>query len=141
MIEHITYKTKLEELLDITQIVEIINKFTRNFEQNYAEKNQNNKNINDELAIINNKIVEFAKEQRRKELEKLLEKITERLTIIDKQLYNINNEILRLKNQNSLINDLVQKEYEYNQLLKIHHESKQKLEEKKRKIYDYLSVL
>ena len=46
MIEKITYKTKLEDLLDLNQVIEIINKYYSNFENNYSKNNPNNKSRN-----------------------------------------------------------------------------------------------
>lgn len=140
MIDKITYKTKIEELLDLNQIIEIISKFTKNFETNYTENNPNNQHVKREIIVINNRIVEIAKEQRRKELEKLLEKTSERLSIIDEQLYNINSEIMYTKNQQN-ITDKEQKEYELEQILNVVLSSKAKLETKRKKIFELLSVL
>lgn len=140
MIDKITYKTKLEELLNINEITEIIGKFTKNFEENYTEKNPNNANIQREITSINNRIVEIAKTQRRKELEKLLEKTSERISIIDEQLYIINDEIMRLKNIKDEP-DQEQKQYELDQLLNLVLTSKAKLETKRKKIFEYLAEL
>lgn len=140
MIDKITYKTKLEELLNVDEITEIIGKFTRNFEENYTEKNPNNVNIQREIISVNNRIVEIAKTQRRKELEKLLEKTSERISIIDEQLYIINDEIMRLKNIKDEP-DQEQKKYELDQLLNLVLTSKTKLETKRKKIFEYLAEL
>lgn len=140
MIDKITYKTKLEELLNVDEITEIIGKFTRNFEENYTEKNPNNVNIQREIISVNNRIVEIAKTQRRKELEKLLEKTSERISIIDEQLYIINDEIMRLKNIKDEP-DQEQKKYELDQLLNLVLTSKAKLETKRKKIFEYLAEL
>ena len=87
MIENITYKTKLEDLLNLNEVIEIINKYSSNFEKSYSETNPNNKEIKQEIIKINNKVVELAKNQRRKELEKLLEVTTLRINELDKTLY------------------------------------------------------
>ena len=97
MIENITYKTKIEDLLDLNELIEIINKYSSNFEKNYSENNPNNKSIKQELNKINSHIIELAKNQRRKELEKLLEKTTLRINELDETLYNINEIIQRLR--------------------------------------------
>ena len=97
MIEKITYKTKLEDLLDLNQLIEIINKYSLNFEKNYSINNPNNKSIKQEINKINNHIIELAKNQRRKELEKLLEKTTIRINELDETLYNINEGIKLLR--------------------------------------------
>ena len=141
MIDSITYKTKIEELLNITQITEIINKFSKNFEQNYADKFPNNKNITNEMVDINNKIIEMAIVQRQKELLKLQEKITEKIRELDKELYETNAELLKIKNPNNIIDDHKQKQYEYTQILKTTYNLKQQLEDKKRQINAYLSIL
>ena len=141
MIDSITYKTKIEELLNITQITEIINKFSKNFEQNYADKFPNNKNITNEMVDINNKIIEMAIVQRQKELLKLQEKITEKIRELDKELYETNAELLKIKNPNNIIDDRKQKQYEYTQILKTTYNLKQQLEDKKRQINAYLSIL
>lgn len=141
MIEQITYKTKIEELLNLTQITEIISKFTKNFEQNYSEKYPNNNNVSKEIANINKKIIEIAVTQRKKELEKLLEMTIEKIKELDKELQEINAELLKVKNPNSIIVDQKQKYYEYSQILKATNELKLHLEDKKRQICAYLSIL
>ena len=141
MIENITYKTKIEEILNLTQITEIINKFTKNFEQSYTEKYSNNQDITKEIDDINNKIVEIAVVQRQKELLKLKEKITEKIRELDKELCEINAELLKVKNPNSIIDDRKQKQYEYTQILKTTNDLKQQLEDKKRQINAYLLIL
>lgn len=141
MIEQITYKTKIEELLNLTQITEIISKFTKNFEQNYSEKYPNNQNVSKEIANINKKIIEIAVTQRKKELEKLLEMTIEKIKELDKELQEINAELLKVKNPNSIIVDQKQKHYEYSQILKATNELKLHLEDKKRQICAYLSIL
>ena len=140
MIDKITYKTQLEELLDLNQIVEIIGKFTKKFEECYTSNNENNQNVKRDITVINNRIVEIAKEQRRKELEKLLEKTSERISTIDEQLYTINNEIMFIRNKDNIL-DKEQKEYELDQLLNIFLTSKAKFETKRKKIFEYLSLL
>ena len=141
MIEQITYKTKIEELLNLTQITEIISKFTNNFEQNYSEKYPNNNNVSKEIANINKKIIEIAVTQRKKELEKLLEMTIEKIKELDKELQEINAELLKVKNPNSIIVDQKQKHYEYSQILKATNELKLHLEDKKRQICAYLSII
>ena len=37
MIENIKYKTKLEDLLNLNELIEIINKYSLNFEKNLIE--------------------------------------------------------------------------------------------------------
>lgn len=140
MIEHITYKTKLEELLDIGYIIEIINKFTQNFEDNYSSENPNNESIKKDIAIINNRIIAVAKEQRRKELEKLLEQTSIRISQIDELLYDVNNEIMKLRKQPE-IEDKEQQEYEYEQILNLHLTSKARLEEKRKTILQLITEL
>ena len=140
MIEKITYKTRIDELLDLNQIIEIINKFTQNFEESYTESNPNNAYVKRDIAVINNRIVDIAKEQRRKELEKLLEKTSARISEIDSQLYAVNDEIMKLK-VNPHIDDKEQREYEYDQLLNIVLSSKAKLETKRKEIFSLLAEL
>ena len=140
MIENITYKTKIEDLLDLNELIEIINKYSSNFEKNYSENNPNNKSIKQELNKINNHIVELAKNQRRKELEKLLEKTTLRINELDETLYNIN-EGIKLLRSNPKDKDYEQKEYELDQILNLHIDLKTKQENKRKKIYEQISIL
>ena len=140
MIEKITYKTKLEDLLDLDQVIEIINKYSSNFENNYSKNNPNNKSIKQEINKINNHIIELAKNQRRKELEKLLEKTTIRINELDETLYNINEEI-KLLRSNPKDKDFEQKEYELDQILNLHIDLKTKQENKRKKIYEQISIL
>ena len=140
MIENITYKTKLEDLLDLNELIEIINKYSSNFEKNYSENNPNNKSIKQELNKINSHIIELAKNQRRKELEKLLEKTTLRINELDKTLYNIN-EGIKLLRSNPKDKDYDQKEYELDQILNLHIDLKTKQENKRKKIYEQISIL
>ena len=140
MIEHITYKTKLEELLDIGYITEIINKFTQSFEDNYSSENPNNESIKKDIAIINNRIIAVAKEQRRKELEKLLEQTSIRISQIDELLYDVNNEIMKLRKQVEA-EDKEQQEYEYEQILNLHLTSKAHLEQKRKKVLQLITEL
>ena len=140
MIENITYKTKLEDLLDLNELIEIINKYSSNFEKNYSENNPNNKSIKQELNKINSHIIELAKNQRRKELEKLLEKTTLRINELDETLYNIN-EGIKLLRSNPKDKDYEQKEYELDQILNLHIDLKTKQENKRKKIYEQISIL
>lgn len=140
MIENITYKTKLEDLLDLNELIEIINKYSSNFEKNYSENNPNNKSIKQELNKINSHIIELAKNQRRKELEKLLEKTTLRINELDETLYNIN-EGIKLLRSNPKDKDYDQKEYELDQILNLHIDLKTKQENKRKKIYEQISIL
>lgn len=140
MIEKITYKTKLEDLLDLNQVIEIINKYSSNFENNYSKNNPNNKSIKQELNKINTHIIELAKNQRRKELEKLLEKTTIRINELDETLYNIN-EGIKLLRSNPKDKDYEQKEYELDQILNLHIDLKTKQENKRKKIYEQISIL
>lgn len=140
MIEKITYKTKLEDLLDLNQVIEIINKYSSNFENNYSKNNPNNKSIKQELNKINTHIIELAKNQRRKELEKLLEKTTIRINELDETLYNIN-EGIKLLRSNPKDKDFEQKEYELDQILNLHIDLKTKQENKRKKIYEQISIL
>ena len=140
MIEKITYKTKLEDLLDLNQLIEIINKYSLNFEKNYSINNPNNKSIKQEINKINNHIIELAKNQRRKELEKLLEKTTIRINELDETLYNIN-EGIKLLLSNPKDKDYEQKEYELDQILNLHIDLKTKQENKRKKIYEQISIL
>ena len=140
MIEKITYKTKLEDLLDLDQVIEIINKYSSNFEKNYSINNPNNKSIKQEINKINNHIIELAKNQRRKELEKLLEKTTIRINELDETLYNIN-EGIKLLRSNPKDKDFEQKEYELDQILNLHIDLKTKQENKRKKIYEQISIL
>ena len=140
MIENITYKTKIEDLLDLNELIEIINKYSSNFEKNYSENNPNNKSIKQELNKINSHIIELAKNQRRKELEKLLEKTTLRINELDETLYNIN-EGIKLLRSNPKDKDYDQKEYELDQILNLHIDLKTKQENKRKKIYEQISIL
>ena len=140
MIEKITYKTKLEDLLDLNQLIEIINKYSLNFEKNYSINNPNNKSIKQEINKINNHIIELAKNQRRNELEKLLEKTTIRINELDETLYNIN-EGIKLLRSNPKDKDFEQKEYELDQILNLHIDLKTKQENKRKKIYEQISIL
>ena len=140
MIEHITYKTKLEELLDIGYITEIINKFTQSFEDNYSSENPNNESIKKDITIINNRIIAVAKEQRRKELEKLLEQTSIRISQIDELLYDVNNEIMKLRKQPAA-EDKEQQEYAYEQILNLHLTSKAHLEQKRKKVLQLITEL
>ena len=140
MIENITYKTKIEDLLDLNELIEIINKYSSNFEKNYSENNPNNKSIKQELNKINSHIIELAKNQRRKELEKLLEKTTIRINELDETLYNIN-EGIKLLRSNPKDKDYDQKEYELDQILNLHIDLKTKQENKRKKIYEQISIL
>lgn len=140
MIENITYKTKIEDLLDLNELIEIINKYSSNFEKNYSENNPNNKSIKQELNKINSHIIELAKNQRRKELEKLLEKTTLRINELDETLYNIN-EGIKLLRSNPKDKDYEQKEYELDQILNLHIDLKTKQENKRKKIYEQISIL
>ena len=36
MIENITYKTKLEDILNLNEMIETINKYSLDFEKNYS---------------------------------------------------------------------------------------------------------
>ena len=140
MIENITYKTKLEDLLNLNELIEIINKYSSNFEKNYSENNPNNKSIKQELNKINSHIIELAKNQRRKELEKLLEKTTLRINELDETLYNIN-EGIKILRSNPKDKDYEQKEYELDQILNLHIDLKTKQENKRKKIYEQISIL
>lgn len=140
MIENITYKTKIEDLLDLNELIEIINKYSSNFEKNYSENNPNNKSIKQELNKINSHIIELAKNQRRKELEKLLEKTTLRINELDETLYNIN-EGIKILRSNPKDKDYDQKEYELDQILNLHIDLKTKQENKRKKIYEQISIL
>ena len=140
MLKSITYKTKLEDLLNLNDLMEIINKYSSNFEKNYSENNQNNKNVKQELTRINNQVIELAKNQRRKELEKLLEKTTERINELDDTLYNIN-EGIKLLRSNTSDKDYEQKAYELDQILNLHIELKTKQESKRKKIFEEISIL
>ena len=135
MIESITYKTKIEDLINIDNITNIISKFTTNFEENYSSENQNNRQIQSEIATIHNRIIEIAKTQRRKELEKLLERTSERIAEIDDLLYKVNNEIKKVRNHENVY-DKEQLEYEYEQLLNAFLLSKAKLENKRKTILE-----
>ena len=140
MIENITYKTKLEDLLNLNELIEIINKYSLNFEKSYSEINPNNKEIKQEIIKINNKVVELAKNQRRKELEKLLEVTTLRINELDKTLYNIN-EGIKILRSNPKDEDYEQKSYELDQVLNLHIELKTKQENKRKKIFEEISIL
>lgn len=140
MIENITYKTKLEDLLNLKELIEIINKYSSNFEKSYSETNPNNKEIKQEIIKINNKVVELAKNQRRKELEKLLEVTTLRINELDKTLYNIN-EGIKILRSNPKDEDYEQKSYELDQVLNLHIDLKTKQENKRKKIFEEISIL
>ena len=140
MIEKITYKTKLEDLLDLNQLIEIINKYSLNFEKNYSINNPNNKSIKQEINKINNHIIELAKNQRRKELEKLLEVTTLRINELDQTLYNIN-EGIKILRSNNKDEDYEQKTYELDQILNLHIDLKTKQENKRKKIFEEISIL
>ena len=140
MIENITYKTKLEDILNLNEMIETINKYSLDFEKNYSENNPNNKYIKQELLKINNLTIELAKNQRRKELETLLEKTTIRINELDETLYNIN-EGIKLLRSNPKDKDYEQKEYELDQILNLHIDLKTKQENKRKKIYEQISVL
>ncbi len=140
MIENITYKTKLEDLLNLNELIEIINKYSLNFEKNYSEYNLNNKSIKEEINKINNHIIELAKNQRRKELEKLLEKTTLRINELDETLYNVN-EGIKILRSNPNDNDYEQKTYELDQILNLFIDLKTKQEIKRKKIYEQISIL
>ena len=140
MIENITYKTKLEDLLNLNELIEIINKYSLNFEKNYSENNPNNKEIKQEIIKINNKVVELAKNQRRKVLEKLLEVTTLRINELDQTLYNIN-EGIKILRSNNKDEDYEQKSYELDQILNLHIDLKTKQENKRKKIFEEISIL
>ena len=140
MIENITYKTKLEDLLNLNELIEIINKYSLNFEKNYSENNPNNKEIKQETIKINNKVIELAKNQRRKELEKLLEVTTLRINELDQTLYNIN-EGIKILRSNNKDEDYEQKSYELDQILNLHIDLKTKQENKRKKIFEEISIL
>ena len=140
MIENITYKTKLEDLLNLNEVIEIINKYSSNFEKSYSENNPNNQNVKQEITKINNHIVELAKNQRRKELEKLLEGTTQRINEIDQTLYNIN-EGIKILRSNPKDEDYEQKSYELDQVLNLHIDLKTKQENKRKMIFEQISIL
>lgn len=140
MIENITYKTKLEDLLNLNELIEIINKYSSNFEKSYSEDNQNNQNIKQEIIKINNHIIELAKNQRRKELEKLLEVTTQRINELDQTLYNIN-EGIKILRSNPKDKDYEQKSYELDQILNLHIDLKTKQENKRKMIFEQISIL
>ncbi len=140
MIENITYKTKIEDLLNLEDINEIINKFSINFEKSYSVTNPNNKLIKEDIAKINKTIIEHAKNQRRKELEKLLEKTSIRINELDEILYGINKEIMFLRSTEK-VEDYEQKSYEYDQVLNLHIDLKTKLEKKRKQIFEEISIL
>lgn len=135
MIESITYKTKIEDLINVDNITNIISKFTTIFEENYSSENQNNRQIKSEITSIHNRIIEIAKAQRRKELEKLLEKISDRINEIDGLLYKVNNEIMKIRKHENVY-DKEQLEYEYEQILNAFLLSKAKLETKRKTILE-----
>lgn len=140
MIENITYKTKLEDLLNLNEVIEIINKYSSNFEKSYSENNPNNQNVKQEITKINNHIVELAKNQRRKELEKLLEVTTQRINELDQTLYNIN-EGIKILRSNPKDEDYEQKSYELDQVLNLHIDLKTKQENKRKMIFEQISIL
>lgn len=140
MIENITYKTKLEDLLNLNEVIEIINKYSSNFEKSYSENNPNNQNVKQEITKINNHIVELAKNQRRKELEKLLEVTTQRINELDQTLYNIN-EGIKILRSNPKDEDYEQKSYELDQVLNLHIDLKTKQENKRKTIFEQISIL
>lgn len=140
MIENITYKTKLEDLLNLNQVIEIINKYSSNFENSYSDNNPNNQSIKKELTKINNHIIELAKNQRRKELEKLLEVTTQRINELDQTLYNIN-EGIKILRSNPKDKDYEQKSYELDQILNLHIDLKTKQENKRKMIFEQISIL
>lgn len=135
MIESITYKTKIEDLINVDNITNIISKFTTIFEENYSSENQNNRQIKSEITSIHNRIIEIAKAQRRKELEKLLEKTSDRINEIDGLLYKVNNEIMKIRKHENIY-DKEQLEYEYEQILNAFLLSKAKLETKRKTILE-----
>ena len=135
MIESITYKTKIEDLINVDNITNIIAKFTTIFEENYSSENQNNRQIKSEITSIHNRIIEIAKAQRRKELEKLLEKTSDRINEIDGLLYKVNNEIMKIRKHENVY-DKEQLEYEYEQILNAFLLSKAKLETKRKTILE-----
>ena len=135
MIENITYKTKIEDLINVDNITNIISKFTTIFEENYSSENQNNRQIKSEITSIHNRIIEIAKAQRRKELEKLLEKTSDRINEIDGLLYKVNNEIMKIRKHENVY-DKEQLEYEYEQILNAFLLSKAKLETKRKTILE-----
>lgn len=135
MIESITYKTKIEDLINVDNITNIISKFTTIFEENYSSENQNNRQIKLEITSIHNRIIEIAKAQRRKELEKLLEKTSDRINEIDGLLYKVNNEIMKIRKHENVY-DKEQLEYEYEQILNAFLLSKAKLETKRKTILE-----
>ena len=135
MIESITYKTKIEDLINVDNITNIISKFTTIFEENYSSENQNNRQIKSEITSIHNRIIEIAKAQRRKELEKLLEKTSDRINEIDGLLYKVNNEIMKIRKHEDVY-DKEQLEYEYEQILNAFLLSKAKLETKRKTILE-----
>lgn len=135
MIESITYKTKIEDLINVDNITNIISKFTTIFEENYSSENQNNRQIKSEITSIHNRIIEIAKAQRRKELEKLLEKTSDRINEIDGLLYKVNNEIMKIRKHENVY-DKEQLEYEYEQILNAFLLSKTKLETKRKTILE-----
>lgn len=135
MIESITYKTKIEDLINVDNITNIISKFTTIFEENYSSENQNNRQIKSEITSIHNRIIEIAKAQRRKELEKLLEKTSDRINEIDDLLYKVNNEIMKIRKHENVY-DKEQLEYEYEQILNAFLLSKAKLETKRKTILE-----
>lgn len=135
MIESITYKTKIEDLINVDNITNIISKFTTIFEENYSSENQKNRQIKSEITSIHNRIIEIAKAQRRKELEKLLEKTSDRINEIDGLLYKVNNEIMKIRKHENVY-DKEQLEYEYEQILNAFLLSKAKLETKRKTILE-----
>ena len=135
MIESITYKTKIEDLINVDNITNIISKFTTIFEEKYSSENQNNRQIKSEITSIHNRIIEIAKAQRRKELEKLLEKTSDRINEIDGLLYKVNNEIMKIRKHENVY-DKEQLEYEYEQILNAFLLSKAKLETKRKTILE-----
>ena len=135
MIESITYKTKIEDLINVDNITNIISKFTTIFEENYSSENQNNRQIKSEITSIHNRIIEIAKAQRRKEFEKLLEKTSDRINEIDGLLYKVNNEIMKIRKHENVY-DKEQLEYEYEQILNAFLLSKAKLETKRKTILE-----
>jgi len=135
VIESITYKTKIEDLINVDNITNIISKFTTIFEENYSSENQNNRQIKSEITSIHNRIIEIAKAQRRKELEKLLEKTSDRINEIDGLLYKVNNEIMKIRKHENVY-DKEQLEYEYEQILNAFLLSKAKLETKRKTILE-----
>ena len=135
--------TKKDAGLDFNKLVEYLGGKDNiiSTETNLSRFKVTLKDVSKEIANINKKIIEIAVTQRKKELEKLLEMTIEKIKELDKELQEINAELLKVKNPNSIIVDQKQKHYEYSQILKATNELKLHLEDKKRQICAYLSIL